>query len=361
MKTLFSFIAATVLVNLAWAQQHPQGMQLPLPDQEVLSLTVTTTSPESCPGKFDGSAEIATRGGVPPYQYQWSTGATTAQIAGVTHGEYQVTVTDRQKHQGVLTVTVENGSSLHLDTYVATKNACKPGAKAEAGAMVSGGTAPYEYHWSDGTQKEKAKGLAPGDHSVVVVDASGCFVRGAVHVEATESLTAQVVVDQYVSCFHCADGRISALIGGGKAPYSYRWSTGATLDKIAGVNQGDYELVVTDANGCSATADLVLTQEHATRPANATQPSAELVETQAAPEVVVYPNPSQGMVYLALEAGHQMERLEVRDITGKLIRSESVKPEQTTLDLNLENLDNGVYFLHLSGESGQITHKVILH
>lgn len=51
-------------------------------------------------------------------------------------------------------------------------------------------------------------------------------------------------------CYEGNDGRITATIQGGKAPYSYLWSTGQTTPTITGLEAGIYELTVTDANGC---------------------------------------------------------------------------------------------------------------
>jgi len=50
----------------------------------------------------------------------------------------------------------------------------------------------------------------------------------------------------------CEDiaGGLSVIPTGGAAPYTYSWSNGATTQDITGIAEGDYMIVVTDANGC---------------------------------------------------------------------------------------------------------------
>ncbi len=48
-----------------------------------------------------------------------------------------------------------------------------------------------------------------------------------------------------------ADGTITAVAGGGTAPYTFTWSNQAVGPTILGLPAGPYEVLVTDANGCS--------------------------------------------------------------------------------------------------------------
>src|SRR5690606_11651628 len=49
-----------------------------------------------CNGDTTGSVDINVSGGVPPYSYQWSNGATTEDSSGVKAGEYEVVVKDSE-------------------------------------------------------------------------------------------------------------------------------------------------------------------------------------------------------------------------------------------------------------------------
>ena len=62
-------------------------------------------------------------------------------------------------------------------------------------------------------------------------------------------------------CFGQNNGHATVSVEGGTAPYSYAWNTpeaqtGATLSNLA---EGEYTVIVTDANGCSATSSVEIT------------------------------------------------------------------------------------------------------
>ena len=52
-----------------------------------------------------------------------------------------------------------------------------------------------------------------------------------------------------------SNGSIIAGTSGGNAPYTWQWSNGTAGLLNTGLTPGDYTVVVTDANGCSASAD----------------------------------------------------------------------------------------------------------
>jgi gliding motility-associated-like protein len=55
------------------------------------------------------------------------------------------------------------------------------------------------------------------------------------------------------SCSNACDGTASVTVSGGQSPYSYLWSNSATAANISNLCPGNYSIVVTAANGCSAT------------------------------------------------------------------------------------------------------------
>ncbi|MCX6191129.1 MAG: gliding motility-associated C-terminal domain-containing protein, partial [Flavobacteriia bacterium] len=74
-----------------------------------------------------------------------------------------------------------------------------------------------------------------------------------------------------VLCFGNSTGAINATPSGGSAPYTYSWSNGSTTQNLTAIPSGSYTVTVTDANGCTATATVVITQPAAALSATTTQ------------------------------------------------------------------------------------------
>lgn len=75
--------------------------------------------------------------------------------------------------------------------------------------------------------------------------------------------------------------------------------------------------------------------------------------------VQIFPNPFTGNVSVSFEeVNYNTVELRVVDITGKLVYSKTYNDRQ--IELNLESLQDGIYFLNLSfGQGGNITRKII--
>ena len=54
------------------------------------------------------------------------------------------------------------------------------------------------------------------------------------------------------------NGRIKANVAGGQPPYTYQWSNGGTTPSINNLSDGLYSVVITDATGCSVTAEAII-------------------------------------------------------------------------------------------------------
>jgi len=67
------------------------------------------------------------------------------------------------------------------------------------------------------------------------------------------------------SIIHCNGdkGILSANVTGGTTPYTYSWSSGSTNLSTGLVGPGTYNVVVTDANGCTTSDSHTLTKPNA--------------------------------------------------------------------------------------------------
>ena len=219
--------------------------------------TIGINSTNATCGATNGSATASvTSGGRAPFTYKWNTNATTATITGIGAGTYTVTVTDANGCVNTAS-TIVNAAG-NLSVIVTGTNAACGIANGTATATPTG-TAPFTYKWSTGATTATITLLAAGTYSVTVMDASGCTAIGSTTITSSSSLAVTVDV-RNVTCFGGNDGSATAMVMGGSAPYTYRWSNGGNIAVLANLNAGSYTVTVTDAGGCSAVQTITVMQ-----------------------------------------------------------------------------------------------------
>ena len=74
----------------------------------------------------------------------------------------------------------------------------------------------------------------------------------------------------------------------------------------------------------------------------------------------VYPNPSNGIMYLNSSKTINTYQIKVIDLMGRCVRIESLVRVGNTSMLDLSALNNGIYFLQISSESGNFVEKIVI-
>jgi hypothetical protein len=219
--------------------------------------TLNATSTNASCGGTNGGATVAVTGGTGPFTYRWSTNATTQSISNLTAGTYTVTVSDATGCSATASTNVNAAGSLSI-TMTGTNAACGI-ANGTVTATPTSGTAPFRYLWSNGATTQTVGVLAAGTYNVTVTDASGCTAIGQKSITQTSSF--DVSLDgRNVACNGGTDGQVSAMVMGGSAPYTYRWSNGGSVAVVANLSTGTYTVTVTDASGCTAIKSVEVTQ-----------------------------------------------------------------------------------------------------
>ncbi len=126
---------------------------------------------------------------------------------------------------------------------------------------ISSGISPFTYSWSNGANTASINNLSPGSYDVIVTDASGC--TGALNnIIISEPLEMQISSNtSATSCNGFLDGSISLNIAGGISPYSYSWSNGGNTASVNNLSAGSYDVIVTDAAGCTSTLNNIIINE----------------------------------------------------------------------------------------------------
>ena len=215
-----------------------------------LTLNIVPTNLR-CNSQNQGQAVATAGGGVAPYAYRWSNGATTSSISALAAGNYSLTITDANQCTRTQNVSITTPTALQANATF-TRETSPNARNGTATATASGGTSPYRFNWSTGATTAAITGLAAGVYTVTVEDANGCSAirSGAVSGDNCTGLSVSGIATD-LGCAGAESGSITLTVVGGAMPYFYAWSNGQTTANLTELNEGTYSVTVSDANGCT--------------------------------------------------------------------------------------------------------------
>ncbi len=137
-------------------------------------------------------------------------------------------------------------------TAVVTPISCFGLTDGSIDQSITGAFPPVTHHWSNGAATEDISGLATGFYTDTIRDGFNEIHVMTYYISEPALLTVSCSSNP-ATCAYLADGNCSASASGGTGPFTYLWSNGDTTSVADALVSGSYSVVVTDANGCSAT------------------------------------------------------------------------------------------------------------
>ena len=190
--------------------------------------------------------------------YAWSNGSTDTAITVTTSGLYYVTVTDEMGCITSDSINVIISTPINI-AYVVDTPTCTTNGNIDL--TVNGGITPYTFNWNTGDTQEDLTNIVPGTYIVTVTDSVGCSNIDTIEVPNNlPNIEINVISQNNVSCNGGNDGSIEISVNGGQSPYTYQWNTGDSTNTISNLTAGTYSVTVTDANGCTATSSINITE-----------------------------------------------------------------------------------------------------
>ena len=223
-----------------------------------INVNENIVSPD-CAGGDNGSISLSFTGNTGDIaNINWTpgpSGADETTLNNVAAGDYVVEITYGDGCMFSTSVSVQDGAGPQVDADV----------NESAGSIsldVSGGTPPYTFEWSDGSDEQNRTNLAEGTYTVSVTDQNGCTtVAGPFNIGEGE-LNLEIMVSDFngfgVSCHGVCDGNIMVIPLFGLPPYTYDWSDGNTGPDRDELCAGNYTVTVTDGEGQSAEETIVI-------------------------------------------------------------------------------------------------------
>ena len=223
-----------------------------------ITITPTVTNLPCTGGANTGAVNVTVSGGTPAYTYAWSNAATTQNITGLNAGTFTLTVTDTVSCSTSQSFIVSQSGSLTLNTTV-TEVKCNGQSNGGITVTASGGTPSYNYVWSTGNNNQPQTGLTAGSYTVTVTDNGGCTLVNSITVTQPGAIVANANGTE-AQCFGTATGAATLSVTGGVTPYAYLWNNSATTQNLTNVTVNTYQVTITDANNCTATASVPVNQ-----------------------------------------------------------------------------------------------------
>ncbi len=222
---------------------------------------IFTTNPVvtqiSCNGANNGSINLNLTGGIAPVTLQWSDGSSAGLIRNnLPPGIYTATIVDGTPCTITQTFTIIEPQPLVISAVLTQPINCTDAASGAINLIVSGGTPPFTYSWSNGSSTEDLSSIVAGNYAITVLDANGCSASNQFTLIRPNPLTINVNTTTNANCetrevtqFFVADAT------GGVPPYTFQWSSGTISGNNNQIMQTDIEgsviVTVTDNIGCS--------------------------------------------------------------------------------------------------------------
>lgn len=227
--------------------------------------TVTVTEPTAlavapsqtdvlCNGTASGSATVMVSGGTPGYTYAWAPGNGTGPMASaLVAGSYTCTITDANGCTTTQSFSITQPAQ-PLMTAAANNGSVCPGDTAMLVGTAMGGTMGYTYDWTPGNMAGSTASVNPAStttYTLLVTDANGCT--------DTSTTTVNVYTAPVVSLGPDMSACGSTMLDAQNAGSNFLWSDSSVTQMIVVTSSGPYNVVVTDANGCTGTDSINIT------------------------------------------------------------------------------------------------------
>lgn len=200
----------------------------------------------------NGQAQVKTTGGKSPFTYAWNNGEKISIVKNLSAGPHNVTVTDANGCTAETSLFVsETITPINVSISQQSQISCHSTATASLSAFANGGKPPLKYLWSNGATESSINGLTAGSYSLSVTDAAGTVSTASMIISEPDPISVVVTADGIASSGG-SDGKATAKVTGGTAPYQYTWDNGEKSNKAVKLAAGNHIVSISDAMGCTS-------------------------------------------------------------------------------------------------------------
>ncbi|MBP7808795.1 MAG: gliding motility-associated C-terminal domain-containing protein [Bacteroidia bacterium] len=240
-------------VTLTDANSCASNFLIPISNSNGPSGATVTFTDVACNGQCNGSASVTNPiGGTPGYTVTWvSPSSPSNPVTGLCAGTYTAQITDALGCILFQSVPINEPAVLNPSTTV-TQPLCSGNCNGVITSSPTGGTAAYTYSWSTGATTSSVTNVCPGNYTLTVTDTKSCVATQTLSILGSVNITASSVAVNNTCFGNCNGSLLAASVAGGLPPYTYNWSDplGQSTSQAFNLCNGNYFLVITDAQGC---------------------------------------------------------------------------------------------------------------
>lgn len=306
---------ATITVNVT-----------PLP-----AVTATASNTTICTG---GSTVLTASGA---NDYTWDNGlgnGSTHTVSPTSTTTYEVTGTIGSC-TATTSITVTVGNNITVSASTSEQIVC-PGESVELSA-----TGADVYVWDNGLGSGSTHTVYPTTTTTYQVAGTTGNCSGSAYVTV---LVAPTPVTPVISQ---NGNELSVNLQTGETA---EWFLGGvsvgTGSSIVITSDGNYEVVVTNADGCSSSTS-----------GNFQVDTSSLAKNELEESFHVYPNPTENIVTISWSGANRVKGVQLYDAQGRIIQNQIVYDEEG-IELDLTRYQTGVYIVRLETENGVYSKKV---
>lgn len=263
-KTASNLAAGNYTVTATGANGCTIVMMAQVTSPQPLVLSVISNTNITCAGLQNGAASMNASGGTAPYSYNWSNGSSNAMASGLAAGTYTCTMTDSKGCTTTQTAVISGPQAVALAVSTKIDVPCIDGQSGSITMNATGGTAPFNYTWSNSATGPTASGLGLGNYICTVTDANGCSKNQNAQIIATDNVPPQLILKN-ASVALSASGSAAvtpAMFDNGSFDAQcniVHWTVSPTSFNCDQVGTRTVTLTATDKNSNTATGTALVT------------------------------------------------------------------------------------------------------
>lgn len=203
------------------------------------------------------------QGGTKPYQaLQYE----AADLSQLDPGTYRMVQYDANQCKAEQEVRLNFYDQMQIQIVQDQQILCAGEKTAACHVEIAGGYPPFDIQWNNQSTQSSIENLESGFYSVSVTDAAGVSKTKTIFIQTPAKLVIDSLSVTHPTYYGCdeniclpneTDGKINFTVTGGTQPYSEQWRrNGKDIEPVLpnnpNLSAGEYELHVTDRNGCGA-------------------------------------------------------------------------------------------------------------